>query len=116
MDTYDPQAIETKGQKGWEDVKAFEVPTPERGAPRNPRKNYVLEMLPYPSGALHIGHLLVYTLGDVLAHFYRRTGSDIVRPMGYDSFGLPAENAALKEGGPPREIAGRNIRSIRHTR
>ncbi len=115
MDTYDPQAIETKWQKVWEDLKAFEVPNPEPGAPRNPRKNYVLEMLPYPSGSLHIGHLLVYTLGDVLAHFYRRTGSDIVRPMGYDSFGLPAENAALKEGGHPREIVERNIESIRRT-
>jgi leucyl-tRNA synthetase len=115
METYDPQAIETKWQRVWEDVKAFEVPNPEPGAPRNPRKNYVLEMLPYPSGTLHIGHLLVYTLGDVLAHFYRRTGSDIVRPMGYDSFGLPAENAALKEGHHPREIVERNIVSIRQT-
>jgi leucyl-tRNA synthetase len=115
METYDPQAIETKWQRVWEDAKAFEVPNPEPGAPRNPRKNYVLEMLPYPSGTLHIGHLLVYTLGDVLAHFYRRTGSDIVRPMGYDSFGLPAENAALKEGKHPREIVERNIVSIRET-
>jgi leucyl-tRNA synthetase len=115
METYDPQAIETKWQRVWEDAKAFEVPNPEPGAPRNPRKNYVLEMLPYPSGTLHIGHLLVYTLGDVLAHFYRRTGSDIVRPMGYDSFGLPAENAALKEGEHPRRIVERNIVSIRQT-
>jgi leucyl-tRNA synthetase len=115
METYDPQAIETKWQRVWEDAKAFEVPNPEPGAARNPRKNYVLEMLPYPSGTLHIGHLLVYTLGDVLAHFYRRTGSDIVRPMGYDSFGLPAENAALKEGEHPRRIVERNIVSIRQT-
>jgi leucyl-tRNA synthetase len=115
MEKYDSQRIETKWQRVWEDAKAFEVPNPEPGAPRNPRKNYVLEMLPYPSGTLHIGHLLVYTLGDVLAHFYRRTGSDIVRPMGYDSFGLPAENAALKEGGHPREIVERNIESIRRT-
>jgi leucyl-tRNA synthetase len=115
MEKYDSQKIETKWQRVWEDTKAFEVPNPEPGAPRNPRKNYVLEMLPYPSGTLHIGHLLVYTLGDVLAHFYRRTGSDIVRPMGYDSFGLPAENAALKEGEHPREIVERNIVSIRRT-
>jgi leucyl-tRNA synthetase len=115
MEKYDPEKIETKWQRVWEDTKAFEVPNPEPGAPRNPRKNYVLEMLPYPSGTLHIGHLLVYTLGDVLAHFYRRTGSDIVRPMGYDSFGLPAENAALKEGEHPREIVERNIVSIRQT-
>jgi leucyl-tRNA synthetase len=115
MDRYDAQKIETRWQKVWEETRAFEVPNPEPGAPRNPRKNYVLEMLPYPSGTLHIGHLLVYTLGDVLAHFYRRTGSDIVRPMGYDSFGLPAENAALKEGEHPREIVERNIVSIRRT-
>jgi leucyl-tRNA synthetase len=115
MEKYDSQKIETKWQRVWEDTKAFEVPNPEPGASRNPRKNYVLEMLPYPSGTLHIGHLLVYTLGDVLAHFYRRTGSDIVRPMGYDSFGLPAENAALKEGEHPREIVERNIVSIRRT-
>src|SRR5262249_32980468 len=115
MDTYDPQAIETKWQKVWEDVKAFEVPNPEPGAPRNPRKNFFRVLLPSPSGALHIGPLPVYTLGAVLAHSYRRTGSDIVRPMGYDSFGLPAENAALKEGGHPREIVERNIESIRRT-
>jgi leucyl-tRNA synthetase len=115
MERYDSEKIETRWQRVWEDAKAFEVPNPEPGAPRNPRKNYVLEMLPYPSGTLHIGHLLVYTLGDVLAHFYRRTGSDIVRPMGYDSFGLPAENAALKEGEHPREIVERNIKSIRKT-
>jgi leucyl-tRNA synthetase len=72
-------------------------------------------MLPYPSGTLHIGHVLVYTLGDVLAHFYRRTGSEVLRPMGYDSFGLPAENAALKEGEHPRDIVERNIVSIRRT-
>jgi leucyl-tRNA synthetase len=89
------------------------VPNPEPGAPRNERKNYVLEMLPYPSGSLHIGHVLVYTLGDVLAHFYRRTGSEVLRPMGYDSFGLPAENAALKEGEHPRKIVERNIERIR---
>jgi leucyl-tRNA synthetase len=115
MEKYDSQQIETKWQRVWEETKAFEVPNPKPGAPRNPRKNYVLEMLPYPSGRLHIGHLLVYTVGDVLAHFYRRTGSDIVRPMGYDSFGLPAENAALKEGGHPRDIVERNIVSIRRT-
>ena len=67
------------------------------GAPRNERKNYILEMLPYPSGTLHIGHVLVYTLGDVLTHFYRRSGSEVLRPMGYDSFGLPAENEAIKQ-------------------
>src|SRR6266550_4566188 len=115
MDRYDAQAIETKWQRIWEESRAFAVPNPEPGAPRNERKSYVLEMLPYPSGSLHIGHVLVYTLGDVLAHFYRRTGSEVLRPMGYDSFGLPAENAAIKEGGHPREIVERNIEEIRGT-
>jgi leucyl-tRNA synthetase len=115
MDKYDANTIETKWQRIWEESRAFEVPNPEPGAPRNERKSYVLEMLPYPSGSLHIGHVLVYTLGDVLAHFYRRTGSEVLRPMGYDSFGLPAENAAIKEGGHPREIVERNIEAIRRT-
>jgi leucyl-tRNA synthetase len=115
MDKYDAQTIETKWQRIWEENRAFEVPNPEPGAPRNERKSYVLEMLPYPSGSLHIGHVLVYTLGDVLAHFYRRTGSEVLRPMGYDSFGLPAENAAIKEGEHPRKIVERNIEAIRRT-
>ena len=115
MDRYDAQTVETKWQRIWDESRAFEVPNPKPGAPRNERKSYVLEMLPYPSGTLHIGHVLVYTLGDVLAHFYRRTGSEVLRPMGYDSFGLPAENAALKEGEHPRDIVERNIASIRRT-
>src|SRR3989442_5364834 len=115
MDSYDAQTIEAKWQRIWEESRAFEVPNPEPGAPRNERKSYVLEMLPYPSGSLHIGHVLVYTLGDVLAHFYRRGGSEVLRPMGYDSFGLPAENAAIKAGEHPRDIVERNIEAIRPT-
>ena len=72
----------------------------------------MLEMLPYPSGDLHMGHVLNYTLGDVVTHFRRRNGYTVLRPMGFDSFGLPAENAAIKEGGHPREITERNIASI----
>ena len=83
--------------------------------PRNPRKRYVLEMLPYPSGSLHMGHMLVYTIGDVRAHFSRRNGWEVLRPMGFDSFGLPAENAAINDGGHPREIVERNIAAIRRT-
>jgi leucyl-tRNA synthetase len=113
MDRYDAQAIETKWQRVWQESRAFEVPNPEPGAPRNERKSYVLEMLPYPTGTLHMGHVLVYTLGDVLTHFHRRRGWEVLRPMGYDSFGLPAENAAINEGGHPREIVERNIEHIR---
>ncbi len=114
MDTYDAQTIERKWQQVWEDEQAFHVANPEPGAPRN-EKRYVLEMLPYPSGTLHMGHMLVYTLGDVRAHFYRRNGYEVLRPMGFDSFGLPSENAAIAEGGHPREITERNIRTIRET-
>ena len=82
MDRYDAQTVETKWQRIWDESRAFEVPNPKPGAPRNERKSYVLEMLPYPSGTLHIGHVLVYTLGDVLAHFYRRTGSEVLEADG----------------------------------
>jgi leucyl-tRNA synthetase len=112
MDKYDPQTIERKWQEVWEAERAFYVPNPEPGvAPE--QKFYMLEMLPYPSGTLHMGHVLNYTLGDVITHYRRRTGWHVMRPMGFDSFGLPAENAAIREGGHPREIVERNIAHIR---
>ena len=112
MDRYEPGTIEPKWQEVWEAERAFYVLNPEPGeAPE--RKFYMLEMLPYPSGTLHMGHVLNYTLGDVLTHFRRRNGSTVMRPMGWDSFGLPAENAAIREGGHPREIIERNIEGIR---
>ena len=110
METYDPQAIEAKWQGVWEDARAFYTDDPEAGEER--AKFYMLEMLPYPSGDLHMGHVLNYTLGDVLTHFRRRHGLRVLRPMGWDSFGLPAENAAIREGGSPREITERNIANI----
>jgi leucyl-tRNA synthetase len=113
-DAYDPQAIEPKWQALWAKERAFAVPNPKPGRPEwNERSTYVLEMLPYPSGELHMGHVKNYTLGDVVAHFRRRGGWKVLRPMGYDAFGLPAENAAIKEGGQPREITERNIGRIR---
>ena len=86
----------------------------EPGAPDDERlpKSYVLEMLPYPSGELHMGHMLVYTIGDVVTHFRRRNGMRVLHPQGFDAFGLPAENAAIREGGHPREIVDRNIADI----
>src|SRR5665811_1293294 len=111
---YDPHAIEPKWQALWDRERAFAEPNPppsELG--ENERATYVLEMLPYPSGELHMGHVKNYTLGDVVAHFRRRNGWKVLRPMGYDAFGLPAENAAIKEGGQPREITERNIGRIR---
>jgi leucyl-tRNA synthetase len=116
MERYEPATIERKWQDVWEREHAFHVPNPgEPGADRSDEKSYVLEMLPYPSGTLHMGHVLVYTLGDVLAHFRRRNGMQVLRPMGFDSFGLPAENAAISEGGHPREIVERNIDAIRRS-
>jgi len=112
MEKYDPQKIEPKWQEAWEAERAFYVSNPEPGTEPE-QKFYMLEMLPYPSGTLHMGHVLNYTLGDVLTHFRRRNGWTVLRPMGYDSFGLPAENAAIREGGHPREIIERNIVHIR---
>jgi leucyl-tRNA synthetase len=114
MERYDPQPIESKWQKVWEDARAFYVPNPpDPEHESREKKFYMLEMLPYPSGTLHMGHVLNYTLGDVLTHFNRRSGRVVLRPMGFDSFGLPAENAAIREGGHPREIIERNIEHIR---
>jgi leucyl-tRNA synthetase len=113
MEPYDPHKIEAKWQQVWEEARAFYVPNPAPGTPHNPEKRYVLEQLPYPSGTLHMGHMLVYTIGDVRAHFQRRNGREVMRPMGWDSFGLPAENAAIRGGGHPRETTERNIDHIR---
>ena len=113
MERYDPQKIETKWQQVWEDAKAFETPNPAPEEHTDERHWYQLEMLPYPSGTLHMGHVLNYTMGDVVTHFRRRNGWTVLRPMGFDSFGLPAENAAINEGGHPREITERNIVAIR---
>jgi leucyl-tRNA synthetase len=113
MEPYEPHKIEGKWQRVWEEARAFYVPNPEPGTPPNPDKRYVLEQLPYPSGTLHMGHMLVYTIGDVRSHFQRRNGREVMRPMGWDSFGLPAENAAIRGGGHPREMTERNIEHIR---
>jgi leucyl-tRNA synthetase len=110
MDEYDPRVIEPMWQQVWEAEHAFEV----SNEPNEP-KSYVLEQLPYPSGSLHMGHMLVYTIGDVATHFRRRNGMHVLHPMGFDSFGLPAENAALREGGHPREITERNIANIKRS-
>jgi leucyl-tRNA synthetase len=113
MDRYEPQQIEPKWQRVWEDARAFYVSNPESPDSAEREKFYMLEMLPYPSGDLHMGHVLNYTLGDVVTHYRRRSGLTVLRPMGFDSFGLPAENAAIREGGHPREITERNIAAIR---
>jgi len=114
LERYDPEAIERKWQQVWEREGAFAVPNPAPGLAReDEKKTYVLEMLPYPSGELHMGHVLNYTLGDVVAHLRRRSGYRVLRPMGYDAFGLPAENAAIREGRHPRAVTEENIAAIR---
>jgi leucyl-tRNA synthetase len=112
MDRYEPQAIEAKWQRTWAEARAFNTPNPGPDDDGS-RKTYVLEMLPYPSGELHMGHVRNYMLGDVVAHFRRRHGFRVLRPMGFDSFGLPAENAAIQQGEHPRDLAERNIAAIR---
>jgi leucyl-tRNA synthetase len=97
---YDPKQIEARWQRVWADERTWEV---SNGAGDDRPKSYVLEMLPYPSGEPHIGHLKVYSVGDAVAHFHRRTGHRVLHPMGYDAFGLPAENHAIKTGQHPRE-------------
>jgi leucyl-tRNA synthetase len=113
VERYDPQAIEAKWQQAWEDEAAFVVPNPAPGEAADEQTTYILEMLPYPSGELHMGHVFNYTLGDVFTHIRRRQGMRILRPMGYDAFGLPAENAAIRQGGHPAVITRQNIDAIR---
>jgi leucyl-tRNA synthetase len=104
--TYDPAEIEPRWQRVWAEEGTWEV----ANDPSDPRPaSYVLEMLPYPSGEPHIGHLKVYSVGDAVAHFHRRTGRRVLHPMGYDAFGLPAENHAIKTGQRPRDSTGAAI-------
>ncbi len=119
---YEAREIESKWQAVWADEGTWEVANvsgqaatgvgsrPAAGSGRAPRdKSYVLEMLPYPSGEPHIGHLKNYAIGDAIAHFRRRTGHRVLHPMGYDSFGLPAENNAIKTGVHPRAATEQSI-------
>ena len=84
MERYDPQKIEPKWQQVWEEAKAFETPNPAPGEEASQEHWYQLEMLPYPSGTLHMGHVLNYTMGDVVTHYRRRNGWTVLRPMGFD--------------------------------
>ena len=107
---YNFQKIEQKWQKKWEKEKIFEVK--EDLSKNGKNKYYVLEMYPYPSSDLHIGHLRNYSIGDSFARFKRMQGFNVLYPMGYDSYGLPAENAAIDQGVDPAEWTDFNIKSI----
>src|SRR5205085_8900073 len=109
-DRYEPKQIEPKWQRIWADERTWEVSNDGLG---DGATQYVLEMLPYPSGEPHMGHLRCYSIGDAIAHHRRRTGHRVLHPMGYDAFGLPAENHAIKTGQQPRESTGQSIDAFR---
>ncbi|WP_285404362.1 leucine--tRNA ligase [Luteibacter sp. ME-Dv--P-043b] len=105
---YAPAAVESSAQRFWNDTRAFEV-TEDSDKP----KYYCLSMLPYPSGALHMGHVRNYTIGDVISRFQRQQGRNVLQPMGWDAFGLPAENAAIKNNTAPAKWTYKNIEHMR---
>lgn len=107
MIDYDPQKIEKKWQEKWDKDKIFQVKEEKK------EKYYVLEMYPYPSGKLHMGHLRNYTIGDSFARFKRMNGYNVLYPMGYDSFGMPAENAAIDHGANPEVWTNNNIEAMK---
>ncbi|WP_337572948.1 leucine--tRNA ligase [Phascolarctobacterium succinatutens] len=107
QEKYAPHDIEAKWQKYWEENKTFKVEM-DKDKP----KSYVLEMFPYPSGNLHMGHVRNYSIGDVIARFRTMKGFNVLHPMGWDSFGMPAENAAIKHNIPPKKWTLENIANM----
>jgi len=108
MIPYDPNSIEAKWQAYWEEHKTFKVEVDSAK-----KKYYLLEMFPYPSGRIHMGHVRNYTIGDTLARFKRMQGYNVLHPLGWDAFGMPAENAAIKNKSHPAQWTFENIRTMR---
>src|SRR5579871_4908673 len=106
---YDAQRVESKWTERWQQDASIYAAEPDSAK----KKFYVLEMLPYPSGALHMGHVRNYSIGDALARYMWMSGYNVLHPMGWDSFGLPAENAAISANVPPREWTLRNIANMK---
>ncbi|MFW5829974.1 MAG: class I tRNA ligase family protein, partial [Planctomycetota bacterium] len=108
-EAYDPQAVEQKWQTYWQQQQTYRV----RDALPREQCYYVLEMFPYPSGRLHMGHVRNYSIGDAVARYKRMRGFNVLHPMGWDSFGLPAEQAAIDRGLHPKGWTYQNIAEMR---